>query len=558
MNVGLDVAHPSGEHGTTESIAAPSSRSWRDLQPHHAVYLLAAVPVGLMLFQLRLASSLQWFDYWTLLPRFMNRDRSLAFRHLLDSHQGHVLGIPRLIYWTNVQLFDGSNRTLALYVVTAVIAQIVVLSSLMPRRLPPLWCASLTVLVSVLLFAPQGMHNFSRAMSGTAWLTANLLGMLAIAAASRGRTALVCVLSVLATITYGTGLMSWVAVLVIFLVLDHRQIRRLAIVCSVALVVGIWYFANYQGAGGQSRPSFEPNDVLRRTFQVLGASLVQDPEIAVAIGAIGAVVFAGLAWLTVSKGTTDNVAFVGLGVYAIGAALLIGGARGGIHSEDIGINSRYASISSMVWIAVAVLAVTVIPRAITAFSVASLGLIVFVGGQDSLSEAQAINQLQDELAVAIRMDVADNWSYYDRASTPEFLKTIGHYPFSDAFDLDCGWLNRRIDTANATVDTRGQLDSFNRTLNEKSLRVGGWYSPDDGSVDCIIIADDTGLVVGAAAYGGERLDVARSDPSRSINSGFQGVVRVGNRDTVYTAYALLEGEDKPRQLPGTLVASDSP
>jgi hypothetical protein len=91
------------------------------------------------------------------------------------------------------------------------------------------------------------------------------------------------------------------------------------------------------------------------------------------------------------------------------------------------------------------------------------------------------------------------------------------------------------------------------------LRVKGWYVPEAGSVRCIIIADESGLVVGAAAYGGERLDVVRAAPAegRPLNSGFQGVLEVSDVEATYRAYAVLEGDDELRLIPGTLRAADA-
>ncbi len=535
---------------------------WSGIRPYHAFYVLAAIPPLWMLTHIASASRLQWFDYWELLPRFVNPDGSLAVRNLLEQHQGHVLGVPRVVYWINLQLFEGSNRTLGVYVVGIVVAQIVLISVLWPRRLPPAWRAGLTAFASVMLLAPQGMHNFTRAMSGSAWLTANLFALLAIAAARSNRVVLAIALALLATVSYGTGLVAWAAIFVVFLVSDRRSLRRLAVVAVSALLVTLWYAAGYEGASGQSSPSLEPNDVLRRTLQVLGATLIPDAEIAVVMGAAGMMLFVGFA-LAASRTDPQSAApFIGLGSYAIGGALLIGGARGGIHSEDIGITSRYASLSSLLWIAVAVLAARCFPRLVTSVAVASVGMIAFVGGQTALAESKAINQFQNELAIAIRMEVASDWTYYFDELVPSgFLRSIGQYPMTDGFTADCGRLGTRLRPDEIGAEQQqGLLDGFTRTINNESVRVSGWVAPSDGSVRCILIVDDSDRVVGAAAYGGERLDVARANTEKGvpIDSGFNGVVELGDPDATYRTFAVLDTSDALWPIPGTLRAANAP
>ena len=56
----------------------------------------------------------------------------------------------------------------------------------LPRTLPPLLRAGLVVACSTLVFSLHGLWNFTRAMSGTAWLTANLLVVVALVLAVAG------------------------------------------------------------------------------------------------------------------------------------------------------------------------------------------------------------------------------------------------------------------------------------------------------------------------------------------------------------------------------------
>ncbi len=56
--------------------------------------VLALLPPLLMFRMVRKSSELQWFDYWTILPRIVNSDGSLAIRGLLTFTEGHILAGP--------------------------------------------------------------------------------------------------------------------------------------------------------------------------------------------------------------------------------------------------------------------------------------------------------------------------------------------------------------------------------------------------------------------------------------------------------------------------------
>lgn len=527
---------------------------------YHGFYLLALVPALSMLGRVLESTRLQWYDYWTLLPRFTNPDGSLAVRRLLDQHEGHVLGLPRVIYWINYQMFAGSNVPLGVYVCIVAGAQVVLFSVVLPRRIRPSWRAGLTAAISVMLFAPQGVHNFARAMSGTAWITANLLVLLAVIAASRQRTAIAILLAALASVTYGTGLVAWPIVVLCLAFVGGATRRRLVAVVIAAAGMLIFYAANYEGASG-SKPSLGPADVLRRTTQVLGAMLFEDPELAVAAGIAGVGVFAVLVWIVAHErrgaDTWQVCVFIAIGAYGIIAALLIGGSRGGVFENDIGLSSRYASLSAMLWIAVVVLGASVVPRFSTVATVGALTVLSLVGGQGSLSDSQHLNVMQNELAIAIRLDTNEGWTYGSDDTPNSLLRALGHYPFVDSFDGDCGLLGSTIDTDDVRVDGNdvGALDGFLPAMNDKSLRMNGWFESPVGEVECIVFADENGLVVGAAAYGARRPDIisARAGLSGNRYVGFQGVV--GTTEGAFRAYARVADDDRLHAIPGTLDSS---
>lgn len=72
------------------------------------------------------------------------------------------------------------------------------LRATLPKTLPPVLRASLAA--SELVFSLHGLHNYVRVMSGIAWLGANLIVVLALLLALRGRW----LTGALACMTYGT------------------------------------------------------------------------------------------------------------------------------------------------------------------------------------------------------------------------------------------------------------------------------------------------------------------------------------------------------------------
>ena len=69
------------------------------------------------------------------------------------------------------------------------------------------------------------------------------------------------------------------------------------------------------------------------------------------------------------------------------------------------------------------------------------GLLAFVAGAPTADAIRAAVPPQDELAIAMRLGVSQNYPYffgYDRYRP--LLEELGHYPFSSDFDADCGRL----------------------------------------------------------------------------------------------------------------------
>ena len=557
---------------TTEAAEVPSSdeaapsrrRRWPKVDLATALQLVALVPIAATLLLVRDSSKLQWFDYWAIAPRVINPDGSLAASNLFSYHEGHILAVPSVAYWLNYRLTSGLNTTLGLFVVGISVAQLFMLRRLLPRPATiGRWLfATAFVALSALLFASQGAHNFSRAMSGTAWLLANtfVIGALLVTVLLRERPWLgllaAAPLAVLASLSYGTGLMVWPALLVVALVLRPPRSAPTLVLAGVSAVAVGWYFVAYDRPASQSSVGIDPVQIGRRTVQVLGSALLPDGTGAVLAGALGVVLAVALGLVALRADRRAAAPWLALAAYSMLAAAMIGVARGGITSADIGTTSRYFSLSALLWSSVVGLAVVARPRDPRALAgVALAGLLGFVAGAPTVDAIRAAVHPQDELAIAMRLGVSQNYPYlfgYDRYRP--LLEDLGHYPFSSDFDADCGRLGDDVGAEAERIPAgrvRGTADAIAPGYGPDAVRLTGWVSSPDVPVRCILVVDQSDRVVGAGAYGVERADLmpAGVTPTGDFNIGFQAVAPAGS--WTYGVVAELE-DGRLLELPEVL------
>jgi hypothetical protein len=560
-------AVPSGAEVSPGAGAPPGSSLWagvvRRVNIARWAQVAAVIPPVAMVLLVLASSKLQWFDYWSIFPRVTNPDGSLAPRRLFSYHEGHILAVPSVIYWLNYKVTSGLNTALGLFAVALAAAQVLMLRVLLPKAklIGQWWVTVLFVVITALLFASQGAHNFSRAMSGTAWLLANFFAVAAILVVSRGsRWAIPVAIAsgVLATLSYGTGLMTWPAVLVaVFLI--YRRIGAAHVLLATASAISIgWFFLFYESPGSQSSVGVDLVDMGRRTAQVLGSALIPDPTGAMVTGVVAVVAAGFLVARAAALERRDAAPWIALVVYAVLGALMIGVARGGVVGDDIGTTSRYFSLSALCWCGLAVLAVIVRPHDVRLLGA---GLVVaglaFVGGQPTVAQMRASVPQQDELAIAMRLGVSQNYPFFwgfDRYRP--LLESIGHYPFSDEFDADCGRLGESVDPGDVRVSgdgVTGHVDQFGPPYNAAEVRIRGWVDSTEGAVDCVLVVDGRNEVIGAGAYGIERSDLVAAGGTGSGNYdvGFVAVAPSGSSE--YRVVVQLS-EDTLVELPETLPA----
>ena len=153
--------------------------------------------------------------------------------------------------------------------------------------------------MSFIVFCPAGLWNFSRGMSGTAWLTANLFAIAAIVLATRRWTILAVAAACLAVLSYATGFGALVAVAVVALLQREAKWRWL-LPLGLLVVGGAVYVLTSPGGtsgGGVSRDVALLASTFLSNLGLLWASL--DTELGSICGAVGLALFAlsaSVAW----------------------------------------------------------------------------------------------------------------------------------------------------------------------------------------------------------------------------------------------------------------------
>jgi len=529
---GADTQRRTGQDHT-ERLAPVRSRI-ADRRLAVAVEALAVLPVVAMVFEVAASPRLQLLDYWDVLLRITNTDGTFNAGGLWELQNEHPMVVPSLFYWLDASLFGGDNRMLGYLAVVIAAVTVLLLRTALPKRLPPVLRAGLVVAISALVFSLHGIHNFALGMSGTAWLTANLLVIASLLLARRGRWVLAWLVGLVACLSYGTGFAVWPALFLLATMRGERWWRRIVPLVLLAGVLVGWLLL---------RPSVVRPDGGRDVASLLFAFLSTvghlwtgtSADLAAIAGA--GVLFGLLALLTIPAARARQLWFWwALGLYAVLAAGMIATARVGFGS-NIGLASRYTSLSVLASVPLLVSLVTVsyararrtAPR--LAVVAVGVGLLGFVLGAPTVRVVRGALEDVPLRAVAIRAQLDSRfWTGITstKALTPR-LKALDHYPFTDDFTIGCGGpeLGDRLDVDDMTPvqvpdpdrpGPTGAVDTEQRHGDTSLLR--GWVTAGRDPITCVVGTDATGKVTGGGQYHLARPDVASSLTWAPSDMGF--------------------------------------
>jgi hypothetical protein len=564
---GADTHYDRAGHDHTERYAPVRSRM-ADRRLAVAVEALAVLPVVAMVFEVVASPRLQLLDYWDVLLRITNQDGTFNAGGLWELQNEHPVAVPSLFYWLDATLFGGDNRVLGYLVVVIAAVTVLLLRSALPRRLPPVLRAGLVVAISALVFSLHGIHNFVLGMSGTAWLTANLLVIVALLLARRGRWVLAWLVGLLACLSYGTAFAVWPALFLLAVMRGERWWRRIVPLVLLAGVLVAWL---------QLKPSVTGTDESHDVASVLYAFLTTlghlwtgtSPDLAAIAGA--GVLFGLLALLSIPAARARQLWFWwALGLYAVLACGMIATARVKF-GADIGLASRYTSLSVLASVPLLVVLATVTyararrtaPRlAVMAIGVGLLGFVLGVPTVRVVREAVEDVPLR---AIAIREQL-DSRFWTGITSTKALeprLEALDHYPFTDDFTIGCGGpeLGDRLDVEDMTPvrapdpdrpGPTGAVDTEQRHGDTSLLR--GWVTAGRDKITCVVTTDATGEVTGGGQYHLPRPDVARSLSWAPSDMGFAVIAPT---DPAGRVVVVLDN-GRMLWLPAAAAAGDAP
>ena len=534
--------------------------------------LLALVPIVRMALLVRGASPLQYSDYWLLFEHFTLADGGLDVAGMFDfEHQNHPVVLPILAYWGNAQLFAGSNVALGAFVVVLALGMLAAVALLLGRSdIRPVDRMFLFVAAAYLLFSQNGAWNYLRAMSGTAWLGAGLVGLVAVHLRSRDRAGLAFAACVVAVVTYATGLMVWPAVAAVGACRRKPRDWWREWPYVVGFVVSYLWYREVQTAGLGTEVLYPTvAEAIPRLAQLLVFPLGPEGVVAAAMGYVVLVVLAGLiGWFAARSSSANEAAWVGIATFGLLATTSL--AFGRYTLVAAGAQHRYTSVPAVALIGLAgLLALAArevrtrsmptraLTAAISGIPLAFCAVVVVLASTAGRQHVQTMRDgvpAQELREIALRLDLADGTTYV--AGFPEWaalatnfgdrLINLGHHPFVDGWDLDCGLIDEgTLPSPSPAGEVVGVVLDAQRLVNLRgAIELTGEISS-PRPLRCVVVADEQNRVIGAATLR------SGDDPSTDATS-FTALARPGA--TTYRVFAIFR--DSP--TPVTVGESDPP
>ena len=474
-------------------------------------------------------SHMQFGDYFDMLGHMFSTEGVFKPAGLFIHANEHLVLIPKLIFLFNVYFFDGSNITLGIIVwlistITAILAwwqlQFIVRSSVANRIL-------MAWLLASLLFPLSAAHNYLHAMSGTAWLLANLFSVCAVILSINKLYISAAIFGAFATFSYGTGLAVWPALLFV-LVLDRQLTWKSAGVMVIGLVSIILERVTSHSVSGYHPPlEIDPLAILRSTQIAGGSILTNSTDLALIIGGIFLVlvaIFLLRLLSTKNNGATEKI-IAGIVIYALTALFLFAIARSGF-GDGVFLSSRYMGVVALFVFSVCLLSYFIIKNPVLWQGAASLMIILSLSAavpvvtavQNNVKEHQTLGVIAAQLGVAQGL----MFGYGSRTGT--VLRALDHYPFNATGDrVFCGLLGEKVEAPLPAGDhgIHGWFDSLKPLDKISGYEVNGWAHA-TRKFDCILIVDSANVVVGAAERGWPREDARRAIQGRDKNIGWKG------------------------------------
>ena len=301
-------------------------------------------------------------------------------------------------------------------------------------------------------------------------------------------------------------------------------------------------------------PQTDPNliDIAKGSASVAGTALASSLGVTQLIGVLAVAGGVVLSVVAIRRHPVEAAPWLGVFVFGALSALLIGRSRA-VYFDSFGTQSRYTSISALVWIGViGLLAVVTRYRARALVPILSVTLIALLTGGPQVRLLRSTVPDQEVFAAAMRLDLADGADFavlIDYPHIAPLLDEIDHYPFDGAWDGDCGLSGEQLPMTTATDPEDGHVQQGGVIADGRGLRLYGWVPEERlDDVDCVVVTDWTRRVVGSGALGAGDAVVTDVDEDRT----FQAVAASGSPP--YSVWTVLD-DGTLQRLDGRMTAA---
>lgn len=471
------------------------------------------------------------FDYFEKVPRYMKPSGGLIWSGLFEHQNDHLTVIPNLVAAVNIWLFAGSNLTLGIAVwIVALGLAAVFFWLIRADGSTSGWSRVLVIwLVAVYVFPLAAQQNFRLATSGLAWITANLLAVVAIVLLVRDRPTWSGLSGFAATMTYGTGLALWPALLLIMGV--RRRFRWGEAMLVVFGSLSVMIYRSTAGGSSQSIAMWNPLTIARSVGLSIGALFVSDSDardVALLIGVGCVVLGVGAVLGLVSQLKERYVLTVfGVAIYAAGALVLFGISRSFL-GENALFTSRYSAVVALFMLAVSLLVLKVSGFSLRSrILVSGLAVVSLLASVPAIDRFEQLDFRRDLDMTAVSMGVGVGVVPLYSELTDEVFRGVGHIPFGNHTARDCGLYRQEIDAGLlrsdrdlvvGTIEAAQEPAAGSAILKPVEVETVAGLSVRGtvavrGAIDCILVVDDQ-LVVSGLALPSRSL-ISRTPPTFS-------------------------------------------
>lgn len=497
------------------------------MQMARFAHLILIPPLFYILWLILGSGELPDNDYWGLLGQILHDDGfSSSVEDWFSRGNEHVVLVAKVLFAFNVWLTGGSNIAMGLMCVLIVLGQYMILWYLLPKsvRTQPVYAWVIAGILATFLFTPRAAHNWMLGMSGLCWFPANFFTIAAIASLYRcghgqGNLkwwALAVFSALAATVSYSTGLIVW-PLLLIMAMIHPMPLRYRMATAMPAIIVPIYMMLIFKRPGNHPEWVLDPGQIIGPVLYGV-SNLTKNAQVpegwTYVVGglAILALITAGILLLCRSaEERKDILPWLLLASYSLGNLMIAAMGRIGLSPYAL-TASRYGALQALFWIGLFIAWLLLLRNKrraglfVVTAAAACMVVMMYRASWQHVQHLQARADLKPVAELALRMNVVDV-DVFKAAVTPAYgqlldivprLSLVGHRPFHVGENLCASIGDQLNETAHSAMSTIGRFEGLERVGETAAWRIGGrLISSATGSINCVAVTDEEGVVVGA-------------------------------------------------------------